>query len=223
MGCMITIAASDGHQLTAYEAKPEGAMRGGLVVIQEIFGVNNHIRHIVDGYAANGYHVVAPALFDRVSPGIELGYSQEDIAKGLEIRSKIAWELVLADVTAAQAMLKGAGKLGIVGYCWGGTIAWVSACRLHGFAAASSYYGGGIGNFAQETPSCPVQCHFGDKDQSIPMHEVEKVRNAQQERAEVHLYSAGHGFNCEERSSYHVPSAELARARTLTFFHRHLG
>jgi carboxymethylenebutenolidase len=223
MGQMITLTAEDGHRLSAYEARPTGKPRGGLVVIQEIFGVNGHIRRVSDGYAADGYHVVAPALFDRVGKDIQLGYSEADIAKGREIRGKVTWEQALADVAAAQARTKPSGKVGIVGYCWGGTVTWVSTTRLDGFAAGSSYYGGGIGNFAAERPKCPVICHFGEKDKAIPREEVEKVKAARHPNVEVHMYPADHGFNCDERGSFDAASAKRARERTLAFFRTHIG
>lgn len=223
MGQMITLTAKDGHNLAAYEAKPAGQPRGAIVVVQEIFGVNNHIRAVADGYAADGYHVVAPALFDRVGKDIQLGYSEADIAKGREIRGKVTWDMAIADVAAALDHVKGSGKVGIVGYCWGGTVTWVACTRLDGFAAGSSYYGGGIGNFAGDKPKCPVICHFGEKDHAIPLDEVEKVKAAKHPGVEVHIYPSGHGFNCNERGSYDAASAKLARERTLGFFRKHLG
>lgn len=223
MGQTITLAAKDGHKLAAYEAKPSGKARGAIVVVQEIFGVNNHIRTVADGYAADGYHVVAPALFDRVAKDIQLGYSEADIAKGRDIRGKVTWDMALADVAAALDHVKGSGKVGIVGYCWGGTVTWVSCTRLDGFSAGSSYYGGGIGNFAAEKPKCPVVCHFGEKDHAIPLDEVEKVRSAKHPDVEVHIYPSGHGFNCNERGSYDAASAKLARERTLGWFRKHVG
>jgi carboxymethylenebutenolidase len=223
MGQVITLTARDGHSLSAYEAKPSGTARGGLVVVQEIFGVNNHIRGVCDGYAADGYHVVAPALFDRVGKGIELGYSEVDIAKGRDIRGKVTWDQALADVAAALAQVNGSGKVGIVGYCWGGTVTWVSCTKLDGFSAGSSYYGGGIGNFAADKPKCPVICHFGEKDHAIPLDEVQKVKDAGHPGVEVHIYPSGHGFNCDERGSYDAASAKLARERTLAFFRKHIG
>jgi carboxymethylenebutenolidase len=223
MAQTITLTAKDGHTLSAYEAKPADTPRGGLVVVQEIFGVNNHIRAVAQGYAADGYHVVAPALFDRVGKDIQLGYGEADIAKGRDIRGKITWELALADVEAALHRVKGSGKVGIVGYCWGGTVTWVSCTRITGFAAGSVYYGGGIGNFATEKPKCPVICHFGEKDHAIPLDEVDKVRGAKHPGVEVHMYAAGHGFNCNERGSYDATSAQLARERTLGWFRKHIG
>jgi carboxymethylenebutenolidase len=222
MGQTIALSARDGHRLSAYEAQPAGKPRGGLVVVQEIFGVNGHIRGVADGYAADGYRVVAPALFDRVRPGIELGYTDADVADGRAIREKVSFDDALADVGAALAALRDAGNVGIVGYCWGGTVTWLAAARLPGFAAASSYYGGGIGKFATERPKCPTQCHFGEKDHAIPQDEVESVRRNHPE-VEVYLYPAGHGFNCDARASYDAASAALARQRTLAHFRKHVG
>jgi carboxymethylenebutenolidase len=222
MGTMITLTAGDGHRLQAYEAKSDGRARGGIVVVQEIFGVNGHVRRVADGYAADGYRVLAPALFDRVRPGIELGYTDADIGEGRAIREKVSFEQALLDVAAAQQALSESGKVGVVGYCWGGTVTWLSAARLDGFAAASSYYGGGIGKFAGEKPRCPTQCHFGEKDHAISLDEVDAVRKANP-GVEVFLYPAGHGFNCDARASYDASAAALARSRTLAHFRTHVG
>jgi carboxymethylenebutenolidase len=218
---MTGLVAADGHRLQAYEAVPVGAARGGVVVVQEIFGVNDHIRRVADGYAADGYRVIAPALFDRVRPGIELGYTDADIAEGRKIRGQLTFEQALADVEAARKAL-GDGNIGIVGYCWGGTVTWLAAARLPGFAAAASYYGGGIGQFAVEHPRCPTQCHFGEKDHAIPLSEVAAVRDANP-AVEVYTYPAGHGFNCDARASFDAAAAKLARERTLAFFSKHIG
>ena len=222
MGRTIDLTASDGHRLQAYEALPLGKARGGIVVVQEIFGVNGHIRRVADGYANDGYRVIAPALFDRVRPGIELGYTDADIAQGRAIREQVGFEQALADVTAALATLRETGNVGVVGYCWGGTVTWLAAARIEGFATASSYYGGGIGKFAGEKPRCAVRCHFGEKDHAIPLDEVDAVRKANP-AVEVFLYSAGHGFNCDERASYDSASAALARTRTLELFRAQVG
>jgi carboxymethylenebutenolidase len=222
MGQTTTLTANDGHRFAAYEAQPAGRARGGIVVVQEIFGVNGHIRRVSDDFAANGYRVIAPALFDRVRPGVELGYTDADIAQGRAIREKLTFENALADVGAARDALRETGNVGIVGYCWGGTVTWLGAARLAGFAAAASYYGGGIGKFASETPRCPVECHFGEKDHAISLDEVASVRNAHPE-VRVFMYAAGHGFNCEARASYDAASAALARERTLALFARHIG
>jgi carboxymethylenebutenolidase len=218
---MIALTAADGHRLQAYEAAPAGAARGGVVVVQEIFGVNDHIRRVADGYAADGYRVIAPALFDRVRPGIELGYTDADIAEGRKIRGQLTFEQALADVEAARKAL-GDGNIGIVGYCWGGTVTWLASARLQGFAAAASYYGGGIGQFAAEHPRCPAQCHFGEMDHAIPLTEVAAVRDANPAVA-VYMYLAGHGFNCDARASFDAAAAKLARERTLAFFRKHVG
>jgi len=222
MGRTIDLTAGDGHRLQAYEALPQGKARGGIVVVQEIFGVNSHIRHVADGYANDGYRVIAPALFDRVRPGIELGYTDADIAQGRAIREQVGFEQALADVTAALGALRETGKVGVVGYCWGGTVTWLAAARIDGFAAASSYYGGGIGKFAGEKPRCAARCHFGEKDHAIPLDEVDALRKANP-GVEVFLYPAGHGFNCDERASYDPASAALARTRTLELFRAHIG
>ena len=161
MGEKITLTSEDGFKFGAYLAKPSGTPRGALVVIQEIFGVNDHIRGVADDYAANGYRVVAPALFDRARRNITLGYTDTDIAEGRRIRAQVSFDQALADVAAAQAAVTGEGRVGVVGYCWGGTVTWLAAARLAGFAAAASYYGGGIGQFASEHPRCATQCHFG--------------------------------------------------------------
>ena len=224
MGKTVTLTASDGKKISAYRAEPSGKPRGGIVVIQEIFGVNDHIRKVADGYAAEGYAAIAPALFDRLKPGFEVGYTDADIAVGREMKGKADTDAALRDIAAARDAIKGAGKLGVVGYCWGGFLAWVAATRLDGFAASSSYYGGGIGTVAEEKPRCPVIMHFGDKDHAIPLTEVDKVRAAQKGRpVEIHIYGAGHGFNCDQRGSFHGDSAKVARDRTLAFFKKHVG
>jgi carboxymethylenebutenolidase len=224
LGKTVTLTASDGHKFSAYRAEPKGKPRGGVVVIQEIFGVNDHIRKVTDGYAAEGYVAIAPALFDRIKPGFEVGYSEADIATGRDMKGKANTDAALRDIAAARDAIKDSGKLGVVGYCWGGFLAWLAATRLDGFAASSSYYGGGIGTVAEEKPRCPVIMHFGDKDHAIPLTEVDKVRAAQKGRpVEIHVYAAGHGFNCDQRGSHHAESAKLARERTLDFFRKQIG
>jgi len=222
MADTLTLTAEDGHKFAAYLAQPEARPKGGVVVIQEIFGVNSHIRAVADDYAEQGYLAIAPALFDRVKPGIELGYSEDDITEGREIRGRVSNEDALLDIRAASEAVKSAGRIAAVGYCWGGTLAWLSATRLDGFSAVASYYGGGIGNFATEQPHCPVMLHFGEKDHAIPMTEVDAVRKAHPELP-VHVYPAGHGFNCDHRGSFEPKSAEIARERTLAFFAKNLG
>ena len=215
MGSTITLTAADGHRFSAYVAGPTDATKG-VVVVQEIFGVNRHIRDMADRFAAQGYAVVAPALFDRTEPGVELGYTADDIAKGRDYRMKLSDPQVMADVEAAAKHLSGK-TLGIVGYCFGGTVAWWGSTRSKSFAAASCWYGGGIAGTKNESMSCPVQMHFGETDASIPMTDVDAVRAAQP-KAESYVYNgAGHGFGCDERGSYSKPDYELAQQRTLVF------
>lgn len=223
MGETIILRAADGFGTTAYVAKPTGKPKGALVVIQEIFGVNHHMRGVADGYARDGYVAIVPALFDRIRPGIELGYAEGDIANGIGLKGASPTDAALLDIAAARDHVQGAGKVGVVGYCWGGFLAWVAATRLKGFAASVSYYGGGIGGVAAEKPNCPVQFHFGDKDHAIPLTEVEKVRAAGHKTVEIHVYPAGHGFNCDERGSYDAGSARIARGRALAYFEQHVA
>ena len=221
MGQMIELAAADGFKLSAYTAGDAAATKG-LVVVQEIFGVNHHIRDMADRFAAQGYAVCAPALFDRARRGVELGYTQDDIGKGRELRMQLDDAKVMADVAAAAAHLAGR-KLGIVGYCFGGTVAWWGATRSRDFAAASCWYGGGIPGTREERASCPVQMHFGEKDASIPVTDVDAVRAAQP-NAEIYVYAgAQHGFGCDGRGSFSKPDYELAQRRTLEFFARHIA
>jgi carboxymethylenebutenolidase len=175
-----------------------------------------------DEYAAQGYVAVAPALFDRVERGVELGYQADDITAGRAIREKVSLEQALADVAAAAKEVAGAGAIGVVGYCWGGTVAWAAATRSRTFAAAVSYYGGGVPDLADEQPNCPVQLHFGEQDHAIPLAGVDRLKAVHPELP-VYLYPAGHGFNCDQRASYHAESARLARERTLAFLRQHLG
>jgi carboxymethylenebutenolidase len=222
MGKTIELTASDGHKLSAYRAEPKGKPRGGLIVMQEIFGVNSHIQSVADGYAADGYLAIAPAVFDRVQRGVNLGYGPADIETGRTFIPKMQWDNVMKDAAAAMANVKSAGKVGIVGYCWGGTAAWVAAAKLSGLACAVCYYGGGIPNLANEKPKCPVMFHWGETDQSIPIEAAKKVA-AQHPSAQSFIYKAGHGFNCDQRGSYDAESAKLARTRTLEFLKKHIG
>jgi carboxymethylenebutenolidase len=218
----IELVAADGHALAAYTAGPPDAARG-LVVVQEIFGVNRHMRRICDDFAKAGYAVVCPALFDRTARGTELGYTPEDVAKGRDLRGTIDAGKTVLDILAAAAALPRGAKRGIVGYCWGGTVAWHGATRTSAFTASAGWYGGGIAAAKDEVPRCPVQLHFGEVDASIPMADVEAVKAARPE-VEVFVYAgAGHGFGCEERGSYVERDAAVAQERTLAFFTRHLG
>ncbi|HET6307179.1 MAG TPA: dienelactone hydrolase family protein [Rhodopila sp.] len=221
MGEVIQLKAADGFSVSAYVAGPANATKG-VVVVQEIFGVNHHIRNVADRFAALGYAVVAPALFDRAQRGVELGYTQDDIAKGRDIRMSLSDAQVMLDVEAAADHLAGK-KLGIVGYCFGGTVSWWGATRTTKFAAASCWYGGGIPGTRTESANCPVQMHFGEKDASIPMTDVDAVRAAQPKVAVYVYQGAQHGFGCDERGSFSQPDYDLAQRRTLDFFVAHLG
>jgi len=222
MGTALELTAADGHRFAAYRADPPGQPRGGIVVVQEIFGVNSHIRGVADGFAADGYVAIAPALFDRVERGLDIGYSQPEIERGRALMQKMSMDDALKDVTAALKAIASAGKIGIVGYCWGGTVAWVSAAKLDGLACSAPYYGGGILANKDLKPRCPVMLHFGETDQAIPIGDVRAWLATRPELA-AHIYGAGHGFNCDQRGSYHAESAKLARERTLEFFRKQIG
>jgi len=221
MGNAVELIADDGHKLGAYVATPAFAARGAVIVVQEIFGVNSHIRSVADGYAAAGYLAIAPALFDRVRRDYESGYSQEEIQAGVALMQKVSWDQATMDVAAAVAVVAHAGRVGIVGYCWGGAVAWISAARVAGLSAAVSYYGGAVPSLIAEKPRCPVMFHFGEKDASIPLEKAQAVAAAHP-ACTTHFYAAGHGFNCDQRGSYDATSAQLARDRSLEFFSRHL-
>ncbi len=222
MGASLELAAADGHRFAAYRADPPAKPRGGLVVVQEIFGVNSHIRSVADGFATDGYVAIAPALFDRVERGLDIGYSQPEIERGRALMQKMSMDDALKDVAAAMKTIASFGKIGIVGYCWGGTVAWVSAAKLDGLACSSPYYGGGILANKDLEPRCPVLFHFGETDHAIPIDQVQALKTARPELA-FHIYPAGHGFNCDQRGSYHAESAKRARERTLAFFRQHIG
>jgi carboxymethylenebutenolidase len=219
----VTLGAADGHELSAYVARPEGEPLAGLVVGQEIFGVNAHIRRVTDGWAKDGFLAVTPAIFDRIQPGIELGYEGEDLQTAMSLIPKLDPEKALLDVAAAMEYAAGATgkKAGVVGYCFGGSMAWLAATRL-GAKAAVGYYGGRIAQYAEETPGCPVMLHFGRQDAHIPAEDVEKVHRAHPE-VEIYWYEAGHGFNCDARGSYNAAAAAEARTRSLGFLKKHLA
>jgi carboxymethylenebutenolidase len=222
MGQLITLKSSDGFAFGAWRADPAGAPRGGVVVIQEIMGVNHHIRAVADLYAAQGYLAIAPALFDRAEPGFEVGYDGPSIQRGMAIAGKLDRDKMILDVAAAIAVAGSAGKVGIVGYCLGGTVSYLAACRLPGLAAASCYYGGGVLAAKEEAPRIPTILHFGAKDAHIPIAGVREFQ-ALHPDLPVYVYDADHGFNCDERGSYDAPSAALARTRTFAFFKANLG
>ncbi len=227
MGNFRELRSVDEHSFSAYVAQPEGVPKAGIVVIQEIFGVNEHIRSVVDGYAAAGYAVVAPAIFDRVERGVELGYDEAGMGVGLKLAFQdLKIEDALKDLQTAvdhAATLSDGSKVGVVGYCFGGLLTWLSACDISGLACASSYYGGGVGDARGKQAKCPVMMHFGELDAHIPLSDVEAVREAQPD-VEIFVYEgADHGFNCDARGSYHAESASLALRRTLEFFGQHLS
>lgn len=222
MPSRIRLTAEDGHTASAYFAGASEAAIG-LVVIQEIFGVNQHIRRVCEALAGEtGYAVIAPALFDRVEPGIELGYSANDVARGRALRAKLTDRDIILDLKAACAA-HSKRRIGIVGYCFGGTVAWLGAIRMQRFAAAVCWYGGGIVSMRNEKAHCPVQMHFGEADASIPMSDVAQIRKAQP-KAEIFVYpKAQHGFGCDDRASYSHNDAILAKDRTVAFFAKYLA
>ena len=227
MGGFRELESADGHRFAAYEARPEGGAKAGVVVIQEIFGVNEHIRSVVDSYAQQGYYVIAPAIFDRVQTGVELGYDEAGMRAGMKLAFQdLKLENALSDIQAAVKAAGGRvdnGKVGVVGYCFGGLLTWLSACELQGVACASSYYGGGVSGVRHKQAQCPVMMHFGELDAHIPLSDVDAVREAQPD-VQVFVYEdADHGFNCDARGSYHAESATIARQRTLEFFAEHLS
>jgi carboxymethylenebutenolidase len=222
MGKTIEITAADGHKLLAYRAEPVGRPKGGLIVAMEIFGVNSHIRSVADGYAADGYLAIAPALFDRAQRGYETGYSEDEIQRGIAMIAKVNLDDTMKDVAAARENVSAAGKVGIVGYCWGGTVAWKAAANAAGLHCAVPYYGGGIPGLIGLKPRCPVMFHWGEADASIPLDKAKAFAAAHADQTH-HFYAAGHGFNCDQRGSFDAEAARLARRRTLEFFAKHLG
>lgn len=229
MANFIDLQSADGFVFPAYVAEPAGKPKGAVVVLQEIFGVNSHIRSVADGYAAAGYLAVAPATFHRVKPDVELGYTEADMNAGFALKTSVEAlpaPGVLQDIQAAinHAAQTSGGKVGIVGYCWGGLLAWRAACTLSGLSAAVPYYGGGMtaGDEPARQPACPVMAHFGNQDHWIPLDTVEAFKKAQP-GVEVFVYEANHGFNCDQRGSYNEAAAKLAKERTLAFFAKHLG
>jgi len=226
MGSFIDLKAADGFVFPAYVAQPTGQPKGGVVVLQEIFGVNSHIRSVADGYAQEGYLAVAPATFHRVKTGVEIGYTADDMAAGSALKAAVEAlpaPGVLQDIQAAIEHAAQGGKVGVVGYCWGGLLTWRAACLLDGLSAAVPYYGGGMTtpDEVARRPKVPVLAHFGEKDHWISMTSVEAFKKAHPE-VEVQVYQADHGFNCDQRGSYDAAAARLARERTLAFFSRHL-
>lgn len=219
----LTLTASDGHTLGAYRADPIGEPRGAIVVIQEIFGVNAHIRSICDRLAEIGYVAIAPALFDRTERDFQSGYSAEEVEQARSFIADADWDAMVRDMDAARAAVEPVGRVGVVGFCMGGTMAFLAATRLQSIAAASGFYGGRIATFAGETPACPTQLHYGSEDHGIPMDNVESVRS-QRPDCEIHVYDgAGHGFHCDERASFHAQASKVAWDRTVDLFATHIG
>ena len=222
MGDNITIISSDGFELDAYLALPKGTPKDGILVIQEIFGVNTHIKEVADGYAAEGYAALAPALFDRVETGVELGYEGDDLGRGAGMAfNDLKMPVTIRDLTAAAQQLQQYGKIGAVGYCYGGLMAYLSACNIDELTCAVGYYGGGIANNLTQRPKIPLILHFGELDTHIPMSDVDKIKAANPD-VPVHTYAAEHGFNCDHRASYNAQASALAKERTLAFFAQHL-
>ena len=221
MGDFTTIMARDGHEFQAYLAAPAAKPRGAIVVLQEIFGVNSHIRAVTDSFASAGYTAIAPSLFDRIRRGIQLGYGPEDRQEAIGSMQQIKIDDALKDVGAAIAVIKNSGRVGVVGYCWGGRLAYLAARDLP-VACAVVYYGKVV-DLLDKTPRRPVMYHFGTLDGSIPVSDTEKIKAAHPQGV-LHLYEgAEHGFNCEQRASYNPQAAALARQRTLTFFARYVA
>ena len=222
MGQDIKLTASDHFQLGGYRAEPKGAPKGAVAVIQEIFGVNHHIRAVCDRLAGEGYVAIAPSIFDRIEPGFTSGYSPDEIATARKFVANPDWAAMLRDTQAAIDAVKDVGPVGIIGFCLGGSVAYAAATKLSGLSAAIGYYGGAIVRFADDKPKVPTQLHFGEKDAGIPLSDVETIK-AKRPEVEIHVYpGAQHGFHCDERTSYDKNSADIAWPRSLAFLARHL-
>lgn len=219
----IDTTAQDGHKFSAYCAKPKSAPRGGLVIIQEFFGVNGHIRRVCDQYAADGYLALSPAIFDRVERNIELGYDEAGMTKGRALRAKLDLDQIMLDVQATIDAAGSAGKVAALGYCWGGSLAYIAAARLGGLACAVGYYGAQIAAHKAETPRVPVLLHYAETDEYIPQSDIEKVRQTQPAVTIYQYPGTEHGFNCDDRRFYEPKSAAVARTRTLSFIQDHVG
>ncbi|MBI5323292.1 dienelactone hydrolase family protein [Bradyrhizobium sp.] len=222
MGQDLTLTASDGFKPGAYRADPKGAPKGAIVVIQEIFGVNHHIRSVCDRLAAEGYVAIAPSIFDRTQPNFQCGYTPDEIANARKFIANPDWPAMLRDTQAAIDAVKNVGAVGIVGFCLGGSIAYAAATKLNGLSAAVGYYGGAVVRFADDKPKVPTQLHFGEKDAGIPLTDVETIKSKRPE-VEVFIYpGAQHGFHCDERASYDKASADIAWPRSLAFFAKYM-
>jgi carboxymethylenebutenolidase len=223
VGKDIRLTASDNFQLGGYRADPANTPTAALVVIQEIFGVNHHIRAVCDRLAAEGYAAIAPSIFDRIEPNFTSGYSPDEVAVARKFVANPDWAAMLRDTQAAIDAVRDVGPVGIIGFCLGGSVAYAAATKLSGLSAAIGYYGGAVVRFADDMPKVPTQLHFGEKDAGIPLGDVETIR-AKRPEVEIHVYpGAQHGFHCDERASYDQPSAEIAWPRSMSFFARHLN
>jgi carboxymethylenebutenolidase len=222
LGQHVKLTTADAHSLGSYRADPAGKPKGGMIVIQEIFGVNHHIRAVCDRLAALGYAAIAPAVFDRFVRDFECGYTPDEIAHARSYLGNLNWDNMVLDMTAAKGEMKDVGPIGVIGFCMGGTAAFLAATRIPGIAAAVSYYGGQIARFADEKPKCPLQMHFGEKDEGIPLTTVEEIKK-KQPQAETYVYpGAPHGFYCDERASYRKEAGDLAWSRTQEFLAKHM-
>lgn len=221
MGKNITISSADGFEFGAYRADPTGQPKGGVLVIQEIFGVNQHIREVCDAYARHGYVAIAPALYDRIDTDVQLGYDFDSMSTGIEYKVGLRMPLVLDDLQATVDVLSESGKVAVVGYCFGGTLAWLAANELQGIACVSAYYGGEIVSYLDRRPRCPIILHFGEQDKHIPMSDVDEIRE-NHPSITIYIYPADHGFNCAHRAQYHEPSAQLSLERTLALLSKYL-
>lgn len=220
-GRFVRVTAADGHAFRTYVSEPAGEARGAVIVLQEIFGINHHIRAVTDRIAAEGYRGFAPDLFARGGRDIELGYEAADGAEGRRIRMAIPLEATMADMAATLALARQNEPVAVIGFCWGGSLAYLAACRLAGLNAAIGYYGGMIVDHIDEKPQCPVELHFGRNDPHIPLTGVARIQQAYPAMP-IHLYEAGHGFHCDERKDFHSASATLAWQRSMTFLNDHM-
>ncbi|GLQ06221.1 dienelactone hydrolase family protein [Sneathiella chinensis] len=216
MGKMIEISAADGHRLQAYLSPAAGTPKGGVVILQEIFGVNGHIQDVCNRFASHGYTAIAPALFDREQRNVDLGYDEAGMKEGIRLKNSIRDEDALLDIEAARQTIADVGSVSCIGYCWGGRLAYLAACNLPAFAKAIGYYGGGIIGLIDQKPQIPTMLHFGDQDHAIPMTDVDTIMNAHPE-VRTYIYQAQHGFNCDKRSSYNAAAAKLALDRSMQF------
>lgn len=222
MSSAIQLTAADGFGFSAYVAHPAGEPRGRLLILPEIFGVNSHIRSVTDRYAAHGYLAIAPGMFDRAQPGLDLGYSDDDVRIGQNLMRQLNWKDALLDLDATASWGGNVGKTAIVGYCWGGTAAWVAASKATGVDCAVSYYGNAITTVMDATPRIPMMLHWGERDHLISLDQIRSIESSAPAVVSW-TYATGHGFNCDQRSLYHPEFAKLAERRTLAFLDEHMA